>query len=302
MKRFTTFILSMVLVLTGLCSCSAKTGQPETSIVYIGPDGERLERPYESAFKKNKEPEDDDERYEDQHDDKDYGETEPAFDEEAEIEKAIQKAEKLLSEGKHDAALASLIEVKNRCSDRSRIIEEENRIESFRPVEIFGLEPMMYTDDDDLEIIRWKSSRKINTGESGKSGIGCTTHEQLSLCSYPGRTHAVASVDFSYYVNGKYDQLSGLFVLGAETLEHSNTPMSISLNIYSDDVLIYASEEITRGSLPIPINVDIPNGSQIVKIQFVSSTTNLKNGISTSTQYSAALVDALFSKKYVPLS
>lgn len=289
-KKFMTVFMSVVMMLTCLCSCSRTKETPQTSIVYVGPNGEVLEQPYQPASKRTKETEDDDEKDEDD-------ETEPENDAEAEIDEAIDKAEKLLSEGKNNEAMVALIEVRNRYPENKRIREEVERINSLKPVDIFSLDYFSYTDDEDLEIIRWPAGKKTNSGVSG-TGLGCTTHSQLSLCSYPGRTHGVQSVDFSYYINGQYNQISGLFCLGAENV---NTPMSISLNIYSDEVLIYSSEEITRGSLPIPVSVDLPSGSQVIKIEFVSSTTNLPEGISTSTQYSAALINAVFKNKYEPL-
>ena len=311
MKRMTLFIMSVVLLIACSCACDKNMVQPETSIVYIGPKGETLEHPYEAVSgNKNNETSGNDDREDDEDSfggtphsgNESVTETSAAFDEEAEIDKAISRAEALLSEGKYDAAIASMIEIKNRCSDRSRIYAEEERINSYRPVALYDLDPMTYTDDEYLEMIRWKADRELNTGESGKTGIGAVTHELLALIGYPGRTHAVASANFEYYVNGKYDQLSGVFALSGCSDEHKNTPFSLSLNVYADNVLIYTSEEITKGSMPIDVKIDLPSTTQLVKIEFVTSTTNIKGSVSVERQYGSCLVDAFFSKKYVPLA
>ena len=123
----------------------------------------------------------------------------------------------------------------------------------------------------------------------------------LALYGFPGRTYAVTSASFEYYIQGEYDQLSGQYYLSGETESHKNTPLSLSLNVYADGVLIYSSEELTKGSLPIDVLVDIPAGCQILKVEFVTSTTNIADSISVEAQYGSALVDAYLSKKYVPL-
>ena len=153
-----------------------------------------------------------------------------------------------------------------------------------------------------LNPVKWHGNKVLNTGECGKTGIGAETYELLSFGGYPGRTHGVTSASYDFYIQGEYDQLSGEFYLSGETESHKNTPMSLSLNVYADGVIIYESEELTKGDLPISILTDIPSGCQVLRVEFVSSTTNIADGISEETQYGSALVNAYLSKKYVPLT
>lgn len=308
MKKFATSVLSAVLMLSCACSCS-NAAERETSIVYVGPNGETLEEPYKPSYDEDDENETEEvarvsNETEEKAETEETAETsrETEFDEEAEIDKAIENAETLLSEGKYDAAIVSLIEVKNRVSNKSRIYAEEERINSFRPVYIYDLEPMTSTESDYLDLAKWHADDTLNTGECGKTGICAKTHELLAFIGFRGKSRRVTSANYEYYINGQYDRVTGIYALSGLTNAHKNTKFTLNLNIYADNVLIYSSKYITKGSLPIPVDVDLPAGTQLVKIEFVTNTTNIKGSISVENQYGSAFVDAAFSKKYTPIA
>lgn len=303
-RKTTVTALVALVLLSCLCSCS-NNAEPRTTVIYIGPNGETLE-PSEVTYMINTNDEiektEKTEKIESSVDDIVIEScVETTVDRrDDEINEAIANAEACLSEGRYDDALVALIPVKQ-YSD-SRVAAEENRINSYKPVAIYNLDPMTRTNSDYLDAVKWKANYELNTGESGKQGIGAVTHELLAFAGYPGRTHEVTSASFEYYIgNSDFDTISGWFCLGGMSTKQKNTPLSLSLEIYADGALIYASEELTKGSLPIEVSVDIPKGTQLLKVSFVTSTTNIKDSISVEAQYSSAFVDAYFSKHYSPL-
>ena len=309
--RIMSVLLCAVVLSSSLCSCS----NPEPKIIYIGPNGEVLEASDLSCTADNNA---NDEttavvietsaHSSNTNETGNSSESEATIEtcdqssdnKETEITDAIANAETYLSEGLYDDALLALFPVKS--YNDPRVTEEENRINDYRPVALYELEPLTTTDAEYLDPIVWKSNYEINTGASGYFGIGAMTHETLSFDGYIGQAHGVTSVSFNYFIGDNcFEQLTGTFALSGETEEHKNTPFSLSMEVYADDILIFSSEELTAGSLPINILVDIPQGTQLLRISFVTSTTNISQSISADCQYGSAFYDCYLSKSYAPL-
>ena len=62
-----------------------------------------------------------------------------------------------------------------------------------------------------------------------------------------------------FYLNGKYNNLSGIFVGSTELYED----MEVDCRIYADGELIYESEKLGRTSLPVNINLDVTGVVQL---------------------------------------
>ena len=68
-----------------------------------------------------------------------------------------------------------------------------------------------------------------------------------------------------YYLDGKYSRLSGYLVIEKEFFD---TRHSAQVTIYADGYIVYSSQTITSGDLPVYFDTDINNCSRL-KIEFV---------------------------------
>ena len=167
------------------------------------------------------------------------------------IDASIESAESLLSEGKCDAALNAIKDAKNVVSDKTKLNDESERIESFRPYEFDKDKCSNYLFSDvkntyDYCQIGGLNGTKDNLGEQHDAGILVTTPFGVEAESGSGKVE--------YMINSEYDTFICKFFI---TEESKDTAASFKLNIYGDDDLICSSESITGGSLPLEVSADV---------------------------------------------
>ena len=132
----------------------------------------------------------------------------------------------------------------------SEIVDLEDEIEN---IDIESIESTWLTD---LEYF-------YNTGVTIKSNSVGTANTGETYSHY---IFGNADEEIQYYLNGKYEYLSGLWTI---CQVDSNTNVSSSFEIYADDKLVYSSPIITGGDTPFNIETNIDN-CVILKIVFTS--------------------------------
>ena len=214
----------------------------------------------------------------------------------------INAAEEQLAMGKYDAALNLLKEPKRKISDDSAITEEERRIESFRPLVFDGnqCENYLYTDiyttyiNESLGWHYWWiddcgfgdfNNVKDNLGQKHDCGILLRTPNGYDVGEGSGK--------IDYTLKGDYDYFDCVFFIADVS---KNTPCEFNLNIYGDDILIYSSDTITGGSLPIDVSTSIKDVQKLT-IEVVYDLTNK----SSNGDY-IVVSDMRLRKEYSPLS
>ena len=96
---------------------------------------------------------------------------------------------------------------------------------------------------------------EVRANEVGTANTG----DQYSHYIFGG-----ASSRITYYLNGKYEKLTGLWSLCSSSRDATNKN---EFMVYADGKAIYTSPKITRGDKPVEIEVDIKNCEQL-KIVF----------------------------------
>ena len=215
------------------------------------------------------------------------------------IDASIESAEALLSEGNYDAAANALKSAQNSVSDKKRLNDEQDRIESFRPY-IFDADRVadyLYTDiyttyrDEGMGWhYWWLDSCTIGGFRDVKDNLG-QNHDAGILLTVPlGATADDGSGKIDYTINGEYDTFNCQFFL----IEGSkNTATKFYLNVYADDTLVYSSDAVTGGVLPIDVKANVSGASKLT----LEITYNQEQGFGDCIVVS----DMSLYKEYTPL-
>lgn len=214
----------------------------------------------------------------------------------------ISAAEEQLAEGKYDAAIELLKEPKRSISDNGAIAEEEKRINSFRPFEFESKDysNYLYTDiyttyrDESMGWRYWWLDYCVFGGFSNvKDNLGREYDAGILLRTSNGYDVGKGTGKIDYSINGEYDYFSCVFFIEEVS---KNTPCKFNLNIYGDEMLIYSSETITGGSMPINISTNIKDCHKLT-IEVVYDLTDE----SSRGEY-IVISDMCLSKEYYPIN
>ena len=139
----------------------------------------------------------------------------------------------------------------------------------------------------------WDSGVCDNTGVYGGNGVVFAAYTYITL----------NDENYSYWekyaIKDDYDYFSCKFAISGKKESYINTELSIVLNVYCDDVLVYTSDSITGGSLPVYIeNVNV-SGASTITLEIVAS--NNTGDKVVNDRFAVGWVDPKLSKKYVPL-
>lgn len=201
------------------------------------------------------------------------------------VDYAIENAEMFLSEENYNEAKAALSQAKYNVPDDERIKDEEKRIDSLRPVDLSTVKSLS-TDSHFARTGYYDGEVEDNIGNTYKDGSIAFTSDNY----YGGQEGAYATV--TYYLKGEYDKIEGIFAL---LYDSKDTTMLNYLNIYCDGVLVYSSEALTQGVLPINVSVDI-SGAQEIKLEY-KWTGESSRWIVSDTVFG----NAVLKKNYIPL-
>lgn len=172
------------------------------------------------------------------------------------IDDSIVKAEKHLKKYECDKAESELTAVKNEAGSNKRISDEEKRIEEYRPVDITYLDPI---DMDADHSETWFDERtKDNIGNEYQHPFHFAIERSLSgpRSAYEDTGY----VNMVYFVDGKYDTLSGVFALEKS---ESFSDQQQYISIYADDKMVYQSPVLLRGDMPIDVSASILEAKKI---------------------------------------
>lgn len=178
------------------------------------------------------------------------------------VDESIANAEKYLKKYECDKAKSELTAVKNEVGSNKRISDEEKRIEDYRPVDLTYLDPIDMDVDNSETWFDEKTKDNIDNEyhhpfhfaieKSDYGGIRRSTYEESGY------------VNIIYFVDGKYDTLSGVFAL-----EKSDgfSDQEQYLAIYADDKKVYQSPVLLRGDMPIDVKASI-SGAKKIKLEY----------------------------------
>lgn len=134
-------------------------------------------------------------------------------------------------------------------------------------VHLVDLDYFNYQKQDSYGYRAWDStSDKDNTGKQYSKGIVFMPYSSSSGKQY-----------FEYLINQKYKSIKGAFVLNYKYRDKNKPAV---LKIYGDDKLIYTSEQMKAGVLPIEFNIDITG---VIKLKVEAEYTDSSRD---STEYS----------------
>lgn len=130
---------------------------------------------------------------------------------------------------------------------------------------------------------KWNPTEdKVNTEETYQNGM------KYGIYHYLGNGWAYNE----YLLNSEYKQIQGKFVL---TQASKNSNIKAALEIYGDDKLLYTSQKMTGGVLPIDFNIDISN-VKILRVKIVHEE-NYYTATAAQNMYYYGLVNTKLVKK-----
>ena len=212
------------------------------------------------------------------------------------VNSSIKAAETKLAEGHVEEALNCLKDAQENVQDRTVINEEIQRIMDYKPVNLVDKTVMAYEISSySCDVEDWDETICDNTGKyyDGK-GIIFRVPLYGSIAS-----QSTSKYWIKYSIEGKYDYLSSKLAIPGNNKNYLNPSMNMRLKIYCDDKLIYTSEALTGGSLPIEINDINITGAKTLTMEL-----EVKNDNSERIFSSHAAIgwhDAFLTKKYEPL-
>lgn len=186
------------------------------------------------------------------------------------IDNSIKTAEAYLADGyKCDEAKAEMIRIKNALGEKSVIMQELDRIDSFRPADVMKMDAFNWVKEWDTvyDLSEWDC--KANTGETYNNGLWFWNGKEW----WGNDTGSVVRYDI--LIEGKYDLFSGkLFVDSI----YKSTKSKCHFNVYSDDVLVYSSDTLAAGTLPFDFEVSV-EGAKVFSFEYVLDEANNDIGV-----------------------
>lgn len=116
-----------------------------------------------------------------------------------------------------------------------------------------------------------------NAGKTYNNGLGI-----VLTGAGTGATYGL-SIYQEYLLNQIYSKFSGTFVLNHEY--RSSNYANAKLKVYGDDKLIYESETLQKGTMPIDFNIDV-SGVIKLKVEIVNDSSNNDMNYSDTIRFS----------------
>jgi len=184
------------------------------------------------------------------------------------IDSVLAQADALIADMKYDDAKALLNESLNTVSDKTKLTEKLNSVDSYRPVALSSVHLI------DSRRYKWAN-------ETLTDSFGNTYDTYYMLDGFgSGGTYAV------YNLIKEYTTFSGTIVACSNTASDAK----FVVRIYVDDVLQYTSVQFGKTTGKLDFNIDTTSGT---KLKIVAE---LINGKSYYSGYNSALVNCTLTK------
>ncbi len=110
-----------------------------------------------------------------------------------------------------------------------------------------------------------------NAGYEHTNAIGAKFTNEASQTSYPTKN----MVYREYYLGGEYALFSGKLLINGDNRYMDGQG---DLKVYADDKLVYSSEQISAGFMPVDISADV-NGADKLRIEFGVEPQEVSQGV-----------------------
>ena len=210
------------------------------------------------------------------------------------VNKAIAESEQYLSNGDYQNAKKVLNAALGRIKDDEELKAQEARVEAFTPVNLFSLDSFAETTGQCVSVKNWTTGDKTNTGNSGYTGKKVSVEDNMGIGDIVDYRYKTI-----YNINGNYDALTGLFAIDFDSKDCTAGNFGAQFFVVADEDIIYQSDWIRGGDMPLEINLDISGRNQVAVGVFV---VNFLNGghLTYTEDFSVGLCDLYLNKTYVP--
>lgn len=210
------------------------------------------------------------------------------------VNKVIAESEQYLSNGDYQNAKKVLNAALGRIKDDEELKAQEARVEAFTPVNLFSLDSFAETTGQCVSVKNWTTGDKTNTGNSGYTGKKVSVEDNMGIGDIVDYRYKTI-----YNINGNYDALTGLFAIDFDSKDCTAGNFGAQFFVVADEDIIYQSDWIRGGDMPLEINLDISGRNQVAVGVFV---VNFLNGghLTYTEDFSVGLCDLYLNKTYVP--
>ena len=177
---------------------------------------------------------------------------------------ALEQASTVFKEkGDYNGAISILSLAQLDLPENEQINKQIEAYKSYRPVPLYELSPF------------YEEGGKLEIGEAGvRDNIGNTYSGYYRPKLYGW--NKVLTV--AYYINGIFDTISGKLFVWEES---KNLEDSGKMEIYGDGKLLYQSERIGKGSIPVDFEVTISNTVELKIVFYAGNDSYSSMGILT---------------------
>ena len=210
------------------------------------------------------------------------------------VNKVVAESEQYLSNGDYKNAKDALAAAKRSIKDDEELDAQEARVEEFTPVNLFSLDSFAETTGQCVSVKNWSTGDKTNTGNSGYVGKKVSVEDNMGIGDI---------VDYRYKsiynIDENYNTLTGLFAIDFDSKDCTADNFGAQFFVVADEDIIYQSDWIRGGDMPLEINLDISGRNQVAVGVFV---VNFMNGghLTYTEDFSVGLCDLYLRKTYVP--
>ena len=210
------------------------------------------------------------------------------------VNKVVAESEQYLSNGDYQNAKKVLNPALGRIKDDEELKAQEARVEEFTPVNLFSLDSFAETTGQCVSVKNWSTGDKTNTGNSGYVGKKVSVEDNMGIGDIVDYRYKTI-----YNIDGNYNTLTGLFAIDFDSKDCTGDNFGAQFFVVADEDIIYQSDWIRGGDMPLEINLDISGRNQIAVGGFV---VNFLNGghLTYTEDFSVGLCDLYLKKTYVP--
>lgn len=200
------------------------------------------------------------------------------------IDACIADAEAFMVDDKFTEAKNCIDKCIENVGSNTALENEKDRIQNFTPISLMELDSF-WQEEESIYISEWETDDVTNLGEKGYTGIKFRKPYTLSP-GYDGKA------TISYMIDGNYNTITGIFALHEDFKNETRQENAMMLSIYGDDVLLYQSNWLYGGVLPMDLCVDI---SGVKELTIVCTGTLYRDIV-------GGLINPELRNKYVPLN
>lgn len=211
------------------------------------------------------------------------------------VNKVVAESEQYLSNGDYKNAKDALAAAKRSIKNDEELDAQEARVEEFTPVNLFSLDSFAETTGQYVSVKNWSTGDKTNTGNSGYVGKKVSILENMGIGDITDYRYKAI-----YNIDGNYDTLTGLFAIDFDSKDCTADNFGAQFFVLADEQdILYKSDWIRGGDMPLEINLDISGRNQVSVGVFV---VNFMNGghLTYTEDFSVGLCDLYLNKTYVP--